>query len=75
MSDIRNEAPFDSDDDLNWDWRRYIENKEALAQAKDCEMAKRFWDERPCPINVYTKRLLISGALDPKMLEDLKHLS
>lgn len=28
-------------------WRRYIENKEMLAQAKDSEMAKRFWDERP----------------------------
>jgi hypothetical protein len=47
MSDLRNESPFDKDEDLKWDWRRYIENKEVLAQAKDCEMAKRFWDERP----------------------------
>ena len=38
MSDIRNEAPFDSDEDLKWDWRRYIENKEMLAQAKDSEL-------------------------------------
>ena len=47
MSDKRNETPFDKDEDLNWDWRRYIENREMLAQAKDSELAKRFWDERP----------------------------
>jgi hypothetical protein len=45
--DKRHEEPFDRDEDLNWGWRRYIEEKERLAQAKDQEMAKRFGDERP----------------------------
>jgi hypothetical protein len=45
MSDTKND--FNNDEDLNWDWRRYMENKERMAQAKDIEMAKRFWDERP----------------------------
>ena len=44
MSDIREEILFTADDDF---WRAWIENKEMLAQAKDCELAKRFWDERP----------------------------
>jgi hypothetical protein len=49
MSDKRHEVPdraFDRDD-LNWDWRRYIENLEAVAQARDIEMAAKYWDERP----------------------------
>jgi hypothetical protein len=48
MSEIREEILFAGDDsELKWDWRRYMENQEMLAQAKDSELAKRFWDERP----------------------------
>jgi hypothetical protein len=44
MSDPREEILFTADDDFCCSW---IENKEMLAQAKDSELAKRFWDERP----------------------------
>jgi hypothetical protein len=44
MSDIREEIFFTADDDF---WRAYIEDREMLGQAKDSELAKRFWDERP----------------------------
>jgi hypothetical protein len=44
MSDRREEILFTGDDDL---WRAWIENREMLAQAKDSELAKRFWDDRP----------------------------
>ena len=44
MSDIREEILFAADENL---WRSWIENKEMLAQLRDSELAKRFWDERP----------------------------
>ena len=44
MSDAREELLFTADEDF---WRSWIENKEMLADAKDSELAKRFWDERP----------------------------
>jgi hypothetical protein len=44
MSDPREEILFAADDNF---WRSWVENKEMLAQLRDSEMAKRFWDERP----------------------------
>jgi hypothetical protein len=44
MSEIREELLFSADDTF---WRQYIENREMLAQLRDSELAKKFWDERP----------------------------
>jgi hypothetical protein len=44
MSDPREEILFAADENF---WRAWVENKEMLAQLRDSELAKRFWDERP----------------------------
>jgi hypothetical protein len=44
MSEPRGEVLFSADEDFSRSW---IENKEMLAQLRDSELVKRFWDERP----------------------------
>jgi hypothetical protein len=41
MTDIREEILFAADENF---WRSWIENKEVLAQLRDSELAKRFWN-------------------------------
>jgi hypothetical protein len=44
MSEIREEILFSADGNF---WRSWIEGREMIAQERDKELAKQYWDERP----------------------------
>lgn len=44
MSEVRSEAPFDSELNEGF-WREWIEQRESEAQARDEAIAKEFWQK------------------------------